>query len=294
MRPFRLHEPTTVDEALSVLRQRGDSARLYAGGTELLLAMKAGFLEYDDLVNVKTIAGLDAITTDADGNLHIGPAATHSTLESSPVILERFPLLAEVEHRVANVRVRNVGTIGGNICFAEPHSDPATVFNLFGTDVEIAGPQGRRMVDIGDLQAGPYETAIGDDEMLTDIVVQPIPKGARSAYLKFGYHHRPTLGVGAALMLDGDGAVEDVRIAVGCVSPVAFRVREAENVIKGEKIADVLADDSSIAAEAGRIAAESADAVSDLHGTAEYKQHLVKVFVKRALAAAADAPEHGG
>jgi len=292
LRPFRLHEPTTVSEALAVLSERGDSARLYAGGTELLLAMKAGFLEYDDLVNVKTIAGLDAITTDADGNLHIGPTATHRELETSTLIAECFPLLADVEHHVANVRVRNVGTIGGNLCFAEPHSDPATVFNLSGTNVEITGPMGPRLLGIGELQKGPYETAVGDDEVLTDIVMQAIPKGVRSAYLKFGYHHRPTLGVGVALMLDGDGTVEDVRIAVGSVSPVPFRVQEAETIINGEKMSAVLADDSSVAAEAGRIAAESADAVSDLHGSAEYKQHLVSVFVKRALAAAANAPEH--
>ena len=293
MRPFRLHEPTTVDEAISVLSQRGDSARPYAGGTELLLAMKAGFLEYDDLVNVKTIASLDAITTDADGNLHIGPSATHRDLETSPMIAERFPLLADVEHRVANIRVRNVGTIGGNLCFAEPHSDPVTVFNVFGTDVVITGSRGARTLDIGELQTGPYETAIGDDEMLTDIIVQAIPRGARSAYLKFGYHHRPTLGVAAALIIDGAGHVKDVRIAVGCVSPVPFRVRAAEELIKGEKISEVLNDDSPIAAESGRIAADAADAVDDLHGTAEYKQHLVKVFVKRALAAAAAAPEQG-
>lgn len=249
-------------------------------------------MEYDDLINVKTIAGLDGISTDGDGNLHIGPTATHKALETSPLIADRFPLLGDVEHRVANVRVRNVGTIGGNICFAEPHSDPATVFNLFGTDVEITGPMGRRKLDIGELQTGPYETAVSDDEMLTDIIIQAIPEGARSAYLKFGYHHRPTLGVGAALMLANDGTIDDVRIAVGSVSPVPYRVREAEDVIKGELLTQVLAEHSPIAEEAGRIAAESADAVSDLHGSAEYKLHLVGVFVKRALAAASEAPEH--
>ena len=130
MKPFRLYEPTTINETVSTLRDLGDGAKLYAGGTELLLAMKAGYLHYDELVNVKTVAGLDRIWKETDGTLHIGPVATHAALESSPLVAECRPLLANVEHRVANVRVRNVGTIGGNICFAEPHSDPAAVFVL--------------------------------------------------------------------------------------------------------------------------------------------------------------------
>jgi carbon-monoxide dehydrogenase medium subunit len=293
LKPFRLHEPTTVGEAVGLLREHGDAARLYAGGTELLLAMKAGFLHYDDLVNVKTIAGLDRISQDPDGTLHIGPAATHAALESSPLVAECRPLLADVEHRVANVRVRNVGTIGGNICFAEPHSDPAAVLVLSGARLELTGPRGTRMVRMDELQTGPYETVLADDEMLTDIVVQHEPDGVRSAYLKFGYHHRPTLGIAVDVILDAGGTtIEDVRVALGSVPPVAFRVRAAEDVLKGERAASVLAFDSSVAARAGEIAAEACGATGDLHGSAEYKRHLVEVLVPRAVAQAIAAAPH--
>ena len=130
LRPFTLHEPTTVEEATSLLADLGGAARPYAGGTELLLAMKAGVLAYDHLVNVKTVAGLDGIALDG-GVLRVGSAVTHRELEASPVLGERFALLAGVERRVANVRVRNVGTLGGNLCFAEPHSDPGTALLLY-------------------------------------------------------------------------------------------------------------------------------------------------------------------
>jgi len=293
LKPFRLHEPTTVSEAIGLLREHGDAARLYAGGTELLLAMKAGYLHYDELVNVKTVTGLDRIWKETDGTLHIGPAATHAALESSVLVAECRPLLANVEHRVANVRVRNVGTIGGNICFAEPHSDPAAVLVLSGARVEVTGPRGARVVRMDELQTGPYETVLADDEMLTDIVVQHEPDGVRSAYLKFGYHHRPTLGIAVGVLLDAGGTIiEDVRVALGSVPPVALRVRPAEDVLKGETVASVLADGSMVAARAGEIAAEACGATGDLHGSAEYKRHLVEVLVPRAVAQAITAPLH--
>ena len=204
LRPFRLHEPTTVEEATSLLADLGGAARPYAGGTELLLAMKAGVLAYDHLVNVKTVAGLDSIAYH-DGVLRIGCAVTHRELEGSAVLRERFALLAGVERRGANVRVRNVGTLGGNLCFAEPHSDPGMALLLYEAAVEVAGPRGRRTIALEELATGPYETALADDELLTRIDVPELPAGMAGAYLKFGYHQRPTLGIGVAVRLS-DGA----------------------------------------------------------------------------------------
>ena len=290
MKPFRLHEPTTIEEAVSTLSEHAETAKLYAGGTELLLAMKAGLLHYDDLVNVKTVAALDAISSD-NGTLAIGASATHTAIEHSPLVRERFPLLSRVEHGVANVRVRNVGTMGGNLCFAEPHSDPGTVLLLYEAEAQVTGPGGTRTMAVEELTAGPYETTLSPDELLTAVRVPPLPQGMRCAYEKFGYHHRPTLGIAAAVQVT-DGVLEDVRLALGCVSPTPMRLREVEAVLKGERVS-AIGEGSTAVAEAGRIAAAAAEAIDDMHGSAEYKEHLVHVFLGRVLAQAIEAKEEG-
>lgn len=267
-----------------MLLEHGDSARLYAGGTELLLAMKGGFLPCDHLVNVKTIPGLDAITLD-DGALAIGASATHAAIERAPIVRERFPLVAQMERRVANVRVRNVGTLAGNLCFAEPHSDPAALLLLYDAEAVVEGASAKRRIPIADLQTAPYETALEPGEVMTAVRIPPLPEGARAAYLKFGVHHRPTVGAGAMLRVV-DGVVAEARLSLGSVPPVARRLPEAEALLLGER-AERLGADSPAATAAGEAAAARADAVDDLHGSAEYKRHLVRVFVRRAIAQAA-------
>ena len=291
MKPFLLHEPTTVDEAVALLAESGGDAKLYAGGTELLLAMKAGVLSYGALVNVKTIPGFDAITLDG-GELVIGAAATHAAIEHSPLVLDGLPLLADVERRVANVRVRNVGTLAGNLCFADPHSDPATLLLVLNATLTVAGPHGARSVAIADLQLGPYETSLAEDELVLDVRIPPPPAGMRAAYVKFGHHHRPTLGVAAALVVEG-GVIADARLALGCVGPVASRLTRSEDALRGARVA-ALAEDSPTVREAARLAAEDADAIDDLHGSAEYKDHLAGVFVERALREALASNGGGG
>ena len=151
MIPFELYEPTTVAEASALLARHGDAARLYAGGTELLLAMKEGLIRYDYLVNVKTIPGLAGIHVDADGVLRIGAAAPHRAVERDPRVRARFPVIAGAEHDVANVRVREVGTLGGNLCFAEPHSDPGTLLQIFDATVRIERKGGAREIPVAEL-----------------------------------------------------------------------------------------------------------------------------------------------
>ena len=293
MKPFNLHEPSSVQDAATLLSTHGDDAKVYAGGTELLLAMKAGLLSYDHLVNIKAIPGLsDVAYADAAGVLSIGATATHRSLEMSPLLRERYPLLADVERRVANVRVRNVGTLGGNLCFAEPHSDPGVALLLYGATVESVAGSGTRSFPLEELQLGSYETGLQEDELLTRVLVPQFPEGMHGAYLKFGYHHRPTLGMGVALKVTG-GAISDIRIALGSVSPKPVRVREAEELIRGASVSDLLDDTPDqatlLVAEAGQIAAKAAEPVDDMHGSAEYKEHLVKLFLARALAQAIQA-----
>ena len=278
LRPFELVEPSSVAEASELLARHGEAARIYAGGTELILAMKEGLIHYDYLVNVKLIPGLAGIRLGSDGALRIGAATPHRALERDPTVRERFPVVGRMERDVANVRVREVGTLGGNLCFAEPHADPGSLLQVFEATVRIERKGSARTIPLEQLFVGPFETCLEGDEVLTEIVVPPLPPRSAAAYLKFGILERPSVGVGVALTLD-DGRVAVTRIAVGCVGPVPRRMREAETLLAGKSIAETLAS----LAEAGRIAARASDAITDLHGSAEYKQHLVGVLLHRAF-----------
>jgi carbon-monoxide dehydrogenase medium subunit len=281
--PFELYEPASVAEASQLLARHGDGARLYAGGTELLLALKDGLVHYDHLVNVKTIPGLAGVRFDADGTLRIGAATPHRALERDARVRERFPALARMEADVANVRVREVGTLGGNLCFAEPHADPGALLQVFDATVRLQRAGGERTIPLETLFAGPFETCLEPDELLTEVIVPPLPARSAAAYLKFGVLERPSAGVGVAVTL-ADGHVADARIAVGSVGPVPRRMRDAEAVLRGKSVAECVAS----LPEAGRLAGQAADAVSDLHGSAEYKAHLVAVLLRRAFHQALD------
>ena len=276
LRPFDLSEPTSVAEASELLARHGDSARIYAGGTELILAMKEGLIHYEHLVNVKTIPGLAGVRRDG-GALRIGAATPHRAIERDPLVRQHFPAIARMEADVANVRVREVGTLGGNLCFAEPHADPGTLLQVFDATARIEKKGGARTIPLEQLFVGPFETCLEGDELLTEIVVPPLPPLSATAYLKFGFLERPSVGVAVGVTLD-DGHVADARIAVGCVGPVPRRMREAEAELRGR----ARSDSGGALATAGRIAGRAADAITDLHGSAEYKEHLVGVLLRRA------------
>jgi carbon-monoxide dehydrogenase medium subunit len=279
LRRFRLEEPESVAEAAELLGRFGESAKVYAGGTELLLAMKEGLVQYERLINVKKLTGLSDVTT-ADGTLVIGALCTHHQLENSPVLRDKLPALTKLEQNVANVRVRQVGTIGGNICFAEPHADPGTLLIALGAKMIAEQSSSKREITAEDFFVDAYETALQADEVLTKIQV-PIPApNARSAYLKFGYLERPSVGVAVAFNLNG--GVSGVRIAVGCAGPAPRRVAEAEALLEGKSKDEALRH----VAEAGAAAGRAAQAISDLHGSQEYKEHIVGVLLKRALQSA--------
>jgi len=279
LRRFRLEEPESVAEAAELLGRFGESAKVYAGGTELLLAMKEGLVQYERLINVKKLTGLSDVTT-ADGTLVIGALCTHHQLENSPVLRDKLPALTKLEQNVANVRVRQVGTIGGNICFAEPHADPGTLLIALGAKMIAEQSSSKREITAEDFFVDAYETALQADEVLTKIQI-PVPApNARSAYLKFGYLERPSVGVAVAFNLNG--GVSGVRIAVGCAGPAPRRVAEAEALLEGKSKDEALRH----VAEAGAAAGRAAQAISDLHGSQEYKEHIVGVLLKRAFQSA--------
>ena len=279
LRRFTIHQPKHAAEASEMLGQFGEQGRLYAGGTELLLAMKHDLLRYEHLVDVKTIAGLDAIEA-KNSSLVIGGAATHRAIERSPLIKERLPVFAEMETKVANARVRATGTLGGNLCFAEPHSDPATLLLALEARAQIQGKSGSRTVTIDKLITGAYETSLTADELLTAVKVPVLAKSQRAAYVKFQTHERPTLGLALVLDLDGN-TIKKARAVVGSVSAMPSRSDQTDAALVGSRSqVETQLEDAAISL------ADAADPVDDLQGSADYKRHLISVFLKRAYAKA--------
>jgi carbon-monoxide dehydrogenase medium subunit len=276
LRRFTIHQPKTPAEASQMLAEFGDKGRLYAGGTELLLAMKHDLLRYEHLIDVKTIAGLNRIEL-KDGAVMIGGTATHRAIERSSVVKQNLPVLAEMETRVANVRVRASGTLGGNLCFAEPHSDPATLLLALGAKVNVQGKAGARSMAIDKLITGSYETSLAPDEIMTGVEIPVLAKSQRAAYLKFQLKERPTLGLALVMDLDGD-TIKTASAVVGSVSAVPTESEKANGLLVGSK-----AQVEKQLGDAAQALADAADPLDDLEGSAEYKRHLIGVFLKRAF-----------
>jgi aerobic carbon-monoxide dehydrogenase medium subunit len=259
--PFELARPPDLASALALI---GEDAVPYAGGTELLLAMKTGLLRPDALVDLKRIAELRRIDA-GDGVLRVGAGCSYDEIVRSAVVRDRAPLLAEVARHVANARVRAQGTIGGNLCFAEPRSDMSTVLAALGATLRLRSLGGTRVLSVPEFLVGAYDTVRAPDELLCRIDV-PLP-AAVGHYLKYQIGERPLVGVAAV----ETGQVR--RVVVGAVGDLPV-------VVDAGRWADI--DPAGVAGQV--------DPIDDLAGSAEYKRHATAVHVRRAVARmAADA-----
>lgn len=268
--PFTLHRPATLSAALDLLDEHDDAAAVYMGGTELLLVMKLGLAAPEHLVDCKRVPDLRGITVDGS-ELVVGAGVTHRDIELDAQVRQRLPQLARLAAKVANVRVRSAGTIGGNLCFAEPHSDPATMLIALGASAEVASPAGTRRVPLETFFVGPLQTALEAGEILTRIFI-PLPqRQSHVRYERFKFRERPVANV-AAVWDNGS-----VRLVVGAVGATPVRIPGAEQL---------LASDPSAVTEAADAAAAAVDPYDDNEGSADYKRHLVRVLVKRVAAAA--------
>jgi carbon-monoxide dehydrogenase medium subunit len=266
--PFDLHRAGSVEEARELLTRYGDDAAVLCGGSELLLLMKLGFASFGHLVDIKGIPELGGIRTD-NGALVIGSTVTHREIERSALVLERLPALAAMARRVANIRVRSVGSLGGNLVFSDPHSDPATFLLALDAEVEIAGA--RR--PLSEFLVGPYQTSLAAGELLASVRVPAPPPGTSIVHRKLAFRERPAVTV-TCVVRAADGAVAEARIAVGSVGPRPVRAAAAERALTA-------APDDIAAAAA--LAAEAAGAAADANGSVEYKENLVRVLVERCL-----------
>ncbi len=282
LRPFRVLQPTTLADAAAVLAQYGEQARVYAGGAELVLLIRHGLLEPDILVDIKRIPGLDAIQDDGD-LVRIGATVTHHRLERDAGVRKRLPLLAEAAATIGNIRVRNVGTLGGNLCFADPHADPATPLLVHGATVVLSRGSQERQLPLAEFLVGTYETAIEPDEVLTEVQVPPLPTDFGHAFLRVERYHRPTVNVAVAARRD-DGHVGEARLAIGCIGPKSIRLPDLEARIAGLSVADA----SRVIGVAKSELAELLEPVDDGLGSAAYKLHIACALLSRGLTQALD------
>jgi carbon-monoxide dehydrogenase medium subunit len=287
--PFELHRAGSVAEATALIAEHGDDSVLYCGGTELLLLMKLGFAAYGHLVDIKPIPELSGIEV-RDGLLRVGAAVTHRAIERSELVAAGWPGLVAMERGVANVRVRATGTLGGNLAFADPHSDPATFLLAADATVLLGRGDERRRLPLSTFFLGPYATALEPGELVVAIEVPALPEGSGMAHLRFAFHERPAVTV-SCLVQVADRRVAAARIAVGSVGVVPVRVPGGEALLIDLDPAHL---DVAALTGAGLAAAEASDPVADSNGSAEYKRHLVGVLVGRAVRAAiADASGPG-
>ncbi|MDO8299714.1 xanthine dehydrogenase family protein subunit M [Lacisediminimonas sp.] len=275
---FALHRPDTLAQALALLAEHGDDATAYAGGTELLIAMKARVLRYAQVVDIKRVPELHGIRIDSD-KLVIGALSTHYQIAQHALVREHFPAYAELSDNVANIRVRVAGTIGGNLCFAEPHADPPALLCALDAVVLLAGPNGQRRIPMGEFILGEFTTARADGELMVAVEL-PLPAaGMRAAYRAFGQLERPAAGV-AAVCIDNGGKLA-WRFWVGALCAPPTRLAALEDLCAGLP-AHALA--ATIEQHAPALCA-ALDAQDDLHGSADYKRHLASVLVHRAAKA---------
>jgi carbon-monoxide dehydrogenase medium subunit len=284
---LKLVQPTTVHEASQALADYGDKAKIYAGGAELLLLLRNGLLQAEVLVDVKRIERLRRVVSD-NGALQVGACMTHHELETNPIIREHAPSLAYAESQVANIRVRNQGTLGGNLSFNDPHSDPGTVLLIHNASVTVGNEQGERRLALHEFFLDVYTTALEPGDLLLDVEIPNLPAGMTSAYLRLHRLQRPTLGVAVGVHIS-NGAVEDVRLAVGCVGPKAERLSELEAKIKGTKLSGA----KGILAEEKKYLRDLLRPVDDLLGSAEYKLYMTRTLLGDALELAAE-KDHAG
>lgn len=275
IRPFQLHRPRALEEALGLLEEHGDDASAIAGGTELLVALKARVLHYDHLIDLKKVPGLRGTWINPSGAIAIGALSTHHELANNPLVREHLPAYAALSDNIANIRVRCTGTLGGNLCFAEPHADPPALLCALGAELVLERAGRSRRVRMEEFITSDFTTEREDGELLTRIEVPRPAPGATFAYANFAHLERPAVGVAVGCRPDKAGLAFDVW--VGAIGGRPVRLAGVESTLRGERTAQAAA----IATAAAHEAAGQLDAHDDIHGSADYKRHLAAVLVGR-------------
>ena len=273
-------EPKTVAEATEMGAQLDDEGKIIAGGTWLSMVLKQGLLMPVALISLRDIPGLDTVSYQAGLGLKLGAMVSLRAAELSETVQQHFPELAHTFGSVANVRIRNQGTVGGCLCDADYASDPPAMLTALNARVVLQSPGGSREVTVRDFIVGHYETTIRPDELLTEVIVPERPATAKGVYLKYrtrSHEDRPCVGVAAVVDLADNGAIRDLNVVIGAVANTPQYVQSVLDAARGKQLTTDLIE---------QIAAGYADAIdplSDIRGSGWYRTQMIRVFVKRAL-----------
>jgi carbon-monoxide dehydrogenase medium subunit len=280
--PFDYARASSIDEAIALLERLGPEARLIAGGHSLLPMMKLRLATPEHLIDINPLESELGYIREQDGEMRIGAMTRHRDILASDDLARRFPIMREAEELIADPPVRNRGTLGGALCQADPSEDLSAVCAALGGVAVIRGRDGERVVTMDEFHQGPYETAVGEAEMLVEVRI-PLREHGGSAYEKVKRRTGDwaTAAAGVGLWLDGPN-VAAAGIALSAVNPTSVRSSRAEDALIGRPPSE------EAFAEAARLAAEDCEPIGDLRGPADYKRHLARELTDRALRRAAE------
>ena len=291
MKRFEYLEARTLRQATSMLQRHGENARIVAGSTDFLVRWRQGVWNPDHVINIQRVAGLGRITYSSRNGLRIGALVTIRTLEQHPAVRRRYPALAASAASFAGVQVRNLATVGGNICNASPSADTIPALLVFGAECRVAGPDGERWVSLDQFFTGPGRTVLQTGELLAEVRVPPPAANTGSHYIKHsprGAMDIATVGVASLVSLDGrSGPCSEARIALGAVAPTPVRAYAAEDILRGQEISHQLVEAAAAAAQDG------VRPIDDIRGSAVHRKEMVGVLTRRTLEQALSSAANG-
>jgi len=284
---FDFYQPATLQEASRLLKENGPGGRFLAGGTDLVIAMKEKGLLPKYVVDLKRLPELSGIRENSDGSISLGALTTLHDIETSPLIKQKYPFLAQSAAEVGSIQIRNRATIGGNMANASPSADTSPALMALGATATIASATGERKIAVEEFFKGPGQNAMDSDEILTEVTIPKTGANLVGEYIKFSPREMMDLayvGVAVVYNLAKDKKCTDVRIVLGAVAPTPIRAKRAEAALEGQILSEALAE------KAGQIAAQEAKPISDVRSSAGYRRAMVETMTKRALLNAAVGP----
>lgn len=277
---FDFHTPSSLAEVFDLLERYGEDAHLMAGGTALVLLLNQGLVQPGHIVGLQRLSELKGVHKQPDGGLQIRALATHRQAERAADVQSFCPALAETFSHVATIRIRNQGTVGGNLAHADPAQDPPPMLMALDGAAVIASKTGQRRIALHEFFVDYFETALQPGEVLLSVDLPPLAQGTRVTYKKFlprTQDDYATVSVAAALRLSADGRCEDVRVALGSAATTPVRARKVEDALRGNRL------DAAGVEDAAALVRDEVDPLDDLRGSAGYKREMARVWTKRAL-----------
>ncbi len=284
MHAINYDAPTTLDQAVSILKTHGENARPFCGGTDIIIQLRAGVRRTEHLVDVKKIKELQVLSFDAKKGLRLGAAVPCIEISESDVMRRHYPGLTEAAHLIGSLQIQNRASVGGNLCNGSPAADTTPALIVLGARARVVGPNGEREVPVEAFVVSPGRTVLKPGELLVELLVPAPAPHSSDAYLRFIPRNEmdiAVVGVGAAVTLDGD-KVKAARIALAAVGPTPILASKAADAIIGMKL-----DDAALEA-AGRAASAACSPIDDMRGTAEFRLHITAVLTRRVLSIAAE------